>query len=210
MRVVRALVVAALVVAVFACGEAPRYEPLPAGTAVLAFGDSATRGVGAADGLDWPSGVAALSGWRVINAGMSGDTAANGRTRIAAALAETQPRLVIIEIGGNDFLRRTPAVEVKDHLAAIVAEVERHGAIPVLVAVPELSLFGAAVGRLSDSAIYAELADETGVVLVEDVFSEVLSDDALRADRIHPNADGYRLMAEAIVEELRDAGLIKP
>ncbi len=81
------------------------------------------------------------------------------------------------------------------------------GAVPVLVAVPEFSVFGASVGSLSDSPIYEELAEEERILLIDDIFSEVLSDEGLRSDRIHPNARGYRKMADGIAAALTEAGL---
>ena len=86
-------------------------------------------------------------------------------------------------------------------------ELERAKTSLVLVAVPRFSVFGASVGSLSDSPIYEELAEEERILLIDDVFSEVLSNEDLRADRIHPNARGYRQMADSIAEAFIDAGL---
>ena len=82
------------------------------------------------------------------------------------------------------------------------------GAITVLVAVPRLSLLRAGVGALKDSGIFEQLAEETGVVLIEDVFSEVLSSVDLRADQVHPNAEGYRVLTAGFVDALRREGLV--
>lgn len=191
-----------------ACGESPRHDPLPAGTTVLAFGDSVTHGTGAERGEDWPARLAARTGWNVVNAGVPGDTADAARSRLAAALEAHAPELVIVGLGGNDFLQRAPAPRVKEHLREILADVRAHGAVSVLLAVPKLSLVRAAFGSLSDAPLYAELSREQGVVLVDDVLSDTLSDPALRADPIHPNAQGYRALAEGIAEALADAGLL--
>ena len=175
---------------------------------MLAFGDSVTHGTGAGPGDSYPTRLAQLSGWNIVNAGIPGDTAGTAKSRIDALLQETSPRLVIVEMGGNDFLRRRPQAEVKEDLRAILQSIKRQGAVPVLVAVPGLSVFGASMDSLSDADIYAELASEEKVLLVADVFAEVLSDPSLRADRIHPNAEGYRAMAAGIAEVLTDAGLL--
>lgn len=198
----------AALIALAACSESARYSPLPRDVVVLAFGDSVTHGTGAGPGEDYPTQLAELTGWQIVNAGRPGGTAAGGLIRIENTLKEAAPALTIIELGGNDFLQRRGAAEVKEDLRAIVAAVRAADAIPVLVAVPQFSVFGALTGRLSDSPIYAALAKEEGVLLIDAVFAEVLSDGALRADRIHPNAKGYRIMAVRIAEALETAGLL--
>jgi len=201
---------AALVAVLSACGDSLMFEPVPAGSIVLAFGDSVTYGTGAGRGEDYPSRLAELTGWQVRNAGVPGDTAREATARIADAIAETGAAIVIIELGGNDFLRRRSGADVKEDLRAIIRSVRDAGALPVLVSVPQLSVLGAVTGRLTDAPIYAELAAEERVLLVEDVFAEVLSDVALRADPIHPNAEGYRVLAARIAGELERAGLLAP
>lgn len=191
-----------------ACGRAPTQAPLPPGVAVLALGDSVTHGTGAAAGEDFPSRLAALSGWTIHNHGVPGDTSAGAAARLAAALEETQPKLVILEIGGNDFLRRRPESEVKQNIRRMLQTLRQRGVPVVLVAVPRFSPLGAAVGALPDADLYAELAEEENVPLVAEVFAEVLSDAALKADPIHPNAAGYRRMAEGIAENLREIGFL--
>jgi acyl-CoA thioesterase-1 len=188
-------------------GEVEKLPPLAAGATVLAFGDSVTFGTGAKSGSeDYPTLLAARTGWNVINAGIPGDTALNAKNRVADALNDSKPSMVIVELGGNDFLRRRPEPEVKEDLRAILRSVKQAGAVPVLVAVPELSL---GLTSLSDSAIYEELAEEEKVWLVKKVFAGVLSDQDLRADRIHPNAQGYRVMTEGIARSLQDSGLLR-
>ena len=189
-----------------ACKDAPKHQPLPPQAVVLAFGDSVTHGTGAKPGDDYPTQLAQRSGWKVINAGIPGDTAAAAKSRIDALLQDVKPAMVIVELGGNDFLRRRAESEVKEDLRAILQAVKANGAAPVLVAVPQFAIV--LVGSLSDSTIYADLAKEENVLLVEDVFSEVLSNAALRADRIHPNADGYRKLADGIAAALAKAGLL--
>jgi len=197
-----------LVATLAACGDSLRFEPFPAGTVVLAFGDSVTYGTGAGRGEDYPSRLAELTGWQVRNAGVPGDTAQAATGRIADAIAETGAALVIIELGGNDFLRRRSAADVKEDLRTIIRRARDAGVLPVVVAVPQLSIFGAVTGRLTDSPIYAELSEEEQVLLIEDVFAEVLSDVSLRSDPIHPNAEGYRVLAAGIAEGLERAGLL--
>ncbi|MFO7552899.1 MAG: GDSL-type esterase/lipase family protein [Haliea sp.] len=198
----------ALVVLVLGCTRESPYSPLPPGSVVLAFGDSVTWGTGAGRGEDFPSLLAERSGWQVVNAGVPGDTAAAARERIEGLLRQHDPALVIVGLGGNDFLRKRPDADVEADLRAILRRVQDHGAIPVLVAVPRLSLLRASVGALKDAPLYARLAEAQGVLLVPDVFSGVLSQESLRADTIHPNKAGYEVFAEELAAALRQAGLL--
>lgn len=203
------LILLCLVTVLAACSEPPpRFAPLPPGTPVLAFGDSVTHGTGAGRGEDFPALLEASTGWRIVNAGIPGDRADTARRRIDEALASARPDLVLIKLGGNDFLARRPHADVKEDLRALIHRVRASGAQPVLVAVPALSPLGAALGRLRDAGLYAELAREEDVPLVADVFSEVLSDGDLRADPVHPNAAGYRRLAQGIARSLRSHGLL--
>jgi len=204
----RLAVLVVVAVGLWACGSEPTYRALPAGSVVLAVGDSVTYGTGAGNGEDYPTRLAEISGWVVHNHGVPGDTSAGALARLDAALDATRPALVIVEIGGNDFLRRQPTAAVKENVRAILRGVKAAGIPVVLVATPAFSPLGAAVGMLSDAPLYAELAKEENVPLVPDVFARVLSDADLRADPIHPNAAGYRKLAEGIANRLRDVGLL--
>jgi acyl-CoA thioesterase-1 len=192
---------------VVGCGKSTKFVAIPPGATVLAFGDSVTFGVGAATGEDWPSLLASKTGWNVVNAGISGDTAENGKTRIQGLLTEHRPALVVVEIGGNDFLRRKPPVRVKEDVHEIIKAIRSFGAQAALVSVPELSVLGVLANRPSDSPIFEELAKEEGVALVPDVFSETLARPELCADKIHPNALGYQFMASGIHARLQKVGL---
>lgn len=191
-----------------ACGRTPKLPALARGSVVLAFGDSVTYGTGAAPGEDWPTLLAVLTGWRIVNAGVPGDTAEAARSRIGPLLDEHRPALVILELGGNDFIRRRAQKRVKEDLRQIIQTIRASGAGVVLVAVPELSLLGAVTRRPDDAPIYSELAKEEKLPLIADVFAEILSRPELCADQIHPNAQGYRQMAEGFQSALKKLGLL--
>lgn len=190
-----------------ACGKPAKLPAIAAGSSVLAFGDSVTYGTGAGRDEDWPSLLARRTGWQIANAGRPGDTAEAAHNRLPAALDEHTPALVIIELGGNDFLRRRPARAVKEDLRRLIRTARGSGAHVVLVAVPEFSLLGVVARRPSDSPIYAELGEEEAVPVIDDVFSDILGRPELCADQIHPNADGYRQMAAGIHAALSGMGL---
>ena len=146
MRKFYAILLAALVaLSITACGSKGKERPLPAGSVVVALGDSITQGVGASEQSAWPANLARLSGWRVINAGVSGDTSAQALARLPALLQEYKPALVIVSIGGNDFLRAQPSSATRANIAAILRTAKESGSRAVLIGVPKLTL-GAALG----------------------------------------------------------------
>ena len=206
----RALIIT-VALALSGCG---RKQPaagvaLPAGSTVLALGDSITFGTGADSAAAYPAQLAAIAGWNVVNAGVPGDTATQAVERLPALLAEHKPALVILSAGGNDFLRRLPAAETDAALRGAVALVRAAGAQVLLVAVPQPSI-GAALGTgLSDHPLYAKLADELKLPLHANGWATVLGDEKLRADQIHANAAGYRAFAEGLAATLRSSGLLR-
>lgn len=175
---------------------------------MLALGDSVTFGTGAAPGENYPSRLATLSGWVVHNRGVPGDTAAGAASRLADALAETSPKLVIVEIGGNDFLQQHAEKEVKEDIRGILKRIKQAGIPVVLVATPRFSVVGLATGSLPDAALYADLAKEEGVTLIPNAFAKILTDPQLKSDQVHPNAAGYRQLTDDIAQALRKAGLL--
>ena len=192
-----------------ACGKSKKLPAITAGKSVLAFGDSVTFGTGATPGEDWPTLLARQTGWLIENAGTPGDTAEAGKRRFASLLELHKPTLVIIEIGGNDFLRRRAPKAVKEDLRSMIHAARQQGAQVVLIAVPELSLLGALTRAPADSPIYEELGDEENIPVIGQVFSEILSHPELCADQIHPNAKGYQHMAEGFYKALVKIGLAK-
>ncbi|QQX81360.1 arylesterase [Shewanella sp. KX20019] len=178
------------------CQEA-NIAPLSANATVVAFGDSLTAGVGASRQHDYPSQLAVLSGLNVINAGVSGETTTEGAKRLPTVLAKYSPELLILLEGGNDFLRNQPKAGTKANLAAMIEQAQSRGVTVLLIAVPQKSLF------LSPSPIYAELAEEYQIVLIEDALSELLKTASMKSDAIHLNDSGYLGLANAILAKIR-------
>lgn len=170
---------------------------------ILAAGDSLTYGFGAAPQESYPALLSQMTGLRVINAGINGETSAEGLRRLPGLLQKHHPRLTILCYGGNDILQKLPMAQLKANLTEMVKLCRAHGSNVLLVSVPNLTLFG-----LKPLSLYEEVAEETGAPLLEGVLAEILDQPALKSDQIHPNAKGYRVMAEKIYEALKQYGWV--
>ncbi|HVO05148.1 MAG TPA: GDSL-type esterase/lipase family protein [Burkholderiaceae bacterium] len=187
-----------------------RGQVVHAGATVLALGDSLTFGSGATPDTSYPAALASLTGWRVVNAGVPGDTSAQALQRLPSLLQEHQPVLVLVSIGGNDLLRRLPEADTRANVQRICELARGAGAQVLLLAVPRPSVAAAITGSLSDHPMYAELADALHVPLQARGWSAVLADESLRADQIHANARGYAQMARNVHDTARAVGLLAP
>lgn len=176
---------------------------------VLAFGDSLFAGYNVDRQESYPARLeAALRAQginaRVANAGVSGDTTAAGRQRLAFTLdaQENTPELVILELGGNDLLRGIEPAQTRANLEAMLQEL-RSRDIPVLllglVAPPN---YGADFQQAYD-AIYPELAETYGAELVPFFLEPVYQrPDLIQADRIHPTAQGIEALVAATADDV--------
>ncbi|HXV06657.1 MAG TPA: arylesterase [Burkholderiales bacterium] len=192
-----------LVLLCVGCGrDAPALARLGPDDVVLAFGDSLTFGTGVADDETYPAVLAGLIGRKVVRDGVPGETTAQGLERLEASLETHRPRLLLLCLGGNDLLRRVDAAQIESNLRAMVQLARSRGAEVVLIGVPEPALFG------GTAPLYRRLAAELRVLLEEETVTDVLRDEALKSDPIHPNAEGYRRIAQALAALLRDAGAI--
>jgi acyl-CoA thioesterase I len=193
--------------ALAACSKPPKMAAVPRGATVLALGDSITSGSGATVEESYPAVLAQITGWQVLNGGVPGDTSADALARLPALLQEHSPRVVLVSIGGNDFLRRLPPAETRANIRAICQQAAAAGAQVLLVGVPEASALAAATRSLADHAMYKELARELKLPLHAGGWSAVLSDPTLRSDAIHGNAKGYAQFARSLAETARTTGL---
>jgi len=191
-----------------ACARQPKMVAVPPGATVLALGDSITFGSGATAQTSYPSVLAQITGWKIVNAGVPGDTSAGALQRLPELLQEHAPQLVLVSIGGNDFLRRMSATQTRDNIRAICQQAAAGGAQVLLIAVPEFSAMAAVARSLSDHAMYAELAKELKIPVHAGGWAAVLGDAKLRSDAIHANAAGYAQFANGVAETARKVGLL--
>jgi acyl-CoA thioesterase-1 len=184
------------------CNRSPELAPLSADAVVLAFGDSLTYGTGARPQESYPAVLERLIGKRVVNAGVPGEVTAEGKMRLPALLDEHRPVLVIICLGGNDFLRRLDEGTTEANLREMVRMAKERGCRVLLVGVPRLG-FG-----LEVPGLYERIARDAGIPLEKKSLKRILADNSLKSDAIHPNAAGYRQMAERIAAVLKRSGAI--
>jgi acyl-CoA thioesterase I len=202
------IVLAAIAMAWSGDDDVEKHAAIPQGATVLVLGDSLSYGTGANAGEDYPTHLAKATGWNIINEGIPGDTSEGGLQRLPALLEAHQPKLLIVELGGNDLLRQAPQTEIVHNLKTILSMAKTQGVASVLVAIPEISPLKAVVGNLSDHPLYENIAKETATPLIADVFSEVLSDRDLKSDQIHANALGYRVISDKLYLKLQELGYV--
>jgi acyl-CoA thioesterase I len=167
------------------------------GETIICFGDSLTEGVGAEPGEEYPTILSRLLGMRVVNAGQRGDTTAQALERINTSVVNKNPRLVILLLGGNDFLRQVPTRETRQNLKELVRQIQDHGAM--------VAIAGIKLGFFTDEygPIFEETAAEFGAIYIPQVMKGIFNGTKLRSDQIHPNSAGYRLIAERIAEKIK-------
>ena len=170
---------------------------------VLAFGDSLTYGTGSnVQTESYPAVLQSLIGRKVINAGVPGEVSEQGLKRLKLLLQELSPNLVILCHGANDLLRRLDISETEKNLAQMIDLIQLHGAEVVILAVPKPDLL------LTIPDFYPQLADHYQVPAELSIIAELERSPKLKSDSIHPNAKGYRLMAERIKLLLQDHGAV--
>ena len=217
------LAVVATPLALLGCKEstqAPAPQPTAAVTAapvageltVLALGDSLFAGYGLGPGQSYPAHLeAALKARgtpvRIVNAGVSGDTTADGLARVDFVLKgmSTKPTLAIISLGGNDMLRAVPPAETRKNLEAILAKFKA-AKVPVvllqLLAAPNLGKDYAD----QFNPIYPELAKQYGATLVPFWLAPLQGHpELLQGDHIHPTLPGIDKLVDATAGQIEDA-----
>ena len=174
-----------------------RPAPPTAGSTIIAFGDSLVAGRGATGGRDFVSLLSRRIGRPIINAGRSGDTSAEALARLDRDVLARDPRVVIVLLGGNDFLQKVPREHTFANLSTIVDRIRQRGAAVVLV--------GINPGMFVDpyGAAFEDLARRSEAGLVADVLDDILGNGALMSDAIHPNNRGYELMVDRVEPMLR-------
>jgi acyl-CoA thioesterase-1 len=187
-----------------ACGEPSKtLTKLPDDAVILAFGDSLTYGTGASAEHDYPAILAGLAAREVINEGVPGEISGDGLKRLPALLDEYQPELLILIHGGNDILRNIPNQQTADNLNRMIVEANSRHIEVVMLGVPTFNLL-----KLNSADFYQTVAETRQIPVDLNTLPDILGDNSLKSDMIHPNDAGYQLMANNIFNLLKQAGAL--
>jgi acyl-CoA thioesterase-1 len=177
--------------------------------AIVAFGDSLTAGFGAEPGNSYPDFLQKdLDGaglrWRVINAGVSGNTTTDGVNRMGEVLAY-KPRIVIVEFGGNDGLRGLPLETTRANLDQIIATLQNAGPKVILAGMTLPPNYGPDYIRTFEQ-IYRDLAVKYKLIripfLLEGV-ATMATRNLMQRDGLHPTGPGNAVVAQTVMRYLK-------
>jgi acyl-CoA thioesterase-1 len=192
-----------------ACSGTKKETALPAGSKVLALGDSLTAPHGVKPGEDWPTLLGQKTGW-------VGDQCRHQRQyqRPGARTPAGPARRAPAATGAGQPGRQRHAAQAAaggdgGQPRRMLDLAKARGAKAVLLATPKPSIAGAVFNNLAAADFYADVAREKKVPLIKDVLPEVLSDTALKSDQLHPNAAGHAQIGEMIYAELKRIGFAR-
>ncbi|HEU0142787.1 MAG TPA: arylesterase [Bryobacteraceae bacterium] len=173
---------------------------------IVAFGDSLTAGLGVDAGKGYPDFLQAMLdargyAYRVVNQGISGDTTSGGVERLDAVLA-MKPEIVILELGANDGLRGLPLASTRANLDEMIEKLKQGGARVILAGMTLPRNYGP--GYIRDfERIFTDLAKKHSAPLIPFFLAGVAeSGEHMQADRLHPTAEGNRVVAANVMKTL--------
>ena len=159
------------------------------GSCIICFGDSITFGYGANPGEDYPTAIGKMTRLPVINAGVDGDTSFSALKRLEQDVLSKNPRLVIVEFCGNDFLKKIPKETTVKNLNEIIDRIQAQG---IMVALMDIS---AGMFFREYRAAFNEIAQKKQTIFIPVVLNKIITNPAMKSDFFHPNARGYKVIA---------------
>ena len=204
---IRSALVAALVVA-FVSGAGRAQAPPDEGL-IVALGDSLTAGLGLNERDAWPAQLERrLRGagfrWKVINAGISGETSSGARARLAWVLG-LKPDIMVLETGANDGLRGIPTQVLQANLDSMLATLGENRVTTVLAGMQMLRNLGPSYTS-AFARVYPDLAQKHRAILIPFFLEGVAANPALnQSDGLHPTAEGYRVVTDLVYPRILDA-----
>jgi len=162
------------------------------GKNIICFGDSITFGYGAEPGGDYPSALTKMTSIPVINAGIDGDTSTEALKRLKSDVLDRDPLLVIVEFAGNDFLKKIPQEITLSNVEEMIEKIQAQGAMTAIVDI-SAGMFLAEYRKA-----FSNLARQKGAIFIPGILSGIITNPHLKSDFIHPNTDGYNVIAQRI------------
>lgn len=163
---------------------------------IVAFGDSITYGYEVSADEAFPAVLEKMWNREVINLGVSGNTSLDGLAR-KEKLKNLNPSFVLIEFGGNDFLKKVPREQTKKALEDIVDYVHALGAVAVLIDT------GGHGPMNTYTKINKSIAKQKNTLYVSGIMNGIFTNRKLKVDAIHPNKEGHHLIAQRIDKVLK-------
>lgn len=167
------------------------------GQNIICFGDSITLGYGAGAGEDYPSALAKSVNKSVLNMGVDGETSEEALKRLNADVLDREPLLVIIEFGGNDFLRKITKEATMRNIKEMVHKIHKQGA---MVAIADIS---AGMFLADYREELSKIAKETGAIFIPDILNGIITNPSMKSDFLHPNGAGYQLIAQKVLRAIK-------
>ena len=191
-EVVALILVSSLVLLLSGCAKREVKNIGSKGKNIICFGDSITFGYGVKPGEDYPTDLAALVVHPVINAGIDGDSSPEALQRLETDVLQRHPLLVIIEFGGNDFLRKVPLDVTAGNLRKMVRSIQERGA---MAAIADIS---AGLFMREYRRALRKVAKEEGAIFIPSILSGIVTNPSMKSDFLHPNKQGYKIVARRI------------
>ena len=169
------------------------------GANIIAFGDSLVYGVGASSrgDTDMFSLVSKSLGVNIINKGVSGNTTVDGLARLERDVLTQDPKIVLVLLGGNDYLQKVSTTTTFSNLREIIQQIQDRGSAVVLVGVRG----GVFVDRFEED--YERLSKEMHTGYIKNILDGIITNRKLMSDSVHPNDRGYEIIALRVTPILR-------
>ncbi|MBI4982500.1 MAG: arylesterase [Candidatus Omnitrophica bacterium] len=162
------------------------------GKDIICFGDSITFGYGVSAKENYPTALAKMVSYPVINVGIDADTSVEALGRLDSDVLSRQPFLVIIEFCGNDFLRKIPIEITEKNIREMTQKIQQSGA---MVAIVDIS---AGMFLKDYRRMFRKIAYEEGAIFVPAVLNGIITNPSMKSDFLHPNGSGYKIVAERV------------
>ena len=185
-----------LIIALTGCVKPEIKNAGNTGGNIICFGDSITFGYGANPGEDYPSNLRPMVKLPVINAGVDGDTTFCALERLDNDVLAGDPRLVIVEFCGNDFLKKISREDTVKNLSRIIDRIQKRGAMVALVDISAGFFFQ------EYRQVFKKLAAEKKAIFIPVLLSGIITNPAMKSDFFHPNARGYQVIAKRIYQAI--------